>query len=319
MNMNKVSNYRALSLTAVSVLILNCSLAQANGSGALKLLPYQKSEPSFMMVESSALVPLSTAVWPLKMIHADKAHQLQQKGAGVRVCVIDSGIDEDHPALRGAVAEGMNFVDGRLSDLSDRGGHGTLISTLIAGRQTSDFVGVAPEAQLVVAKVIDKNGTTTVEILEKAVEYCMTRSQVINMSLGGNIISKNISDLLTEARRNGISVVAAAGNTGNELMFPANDDSVFAVGAINVISNAPVWSPTSYKLNYVAPGADVPVLMKNLSIEYYSGTSMAAAYVSGAEAIRIAAAKAELEVQYLSIPQNRQGRGLIDLEKTLLK
>jgi hypothetical protein len=59
--------------------------------------------------------------------------------------------------------------------------------------------------------------------------------------------------------------------------------------------------------------------MKNLSIEYYSGTSMAAAYVSGAEAIRIAAAKAELEVQYLSIPQNRQGRGLINLEKTLLK
>lgn len=289
---------------------------------SLQLLPYKKiPADKFNSITGgffeSTLLPASTSVWPLRMIKADFAHQQGYKGQGIKVCLVDSGVDKNHPALADAVEEGMNFSgEGLVDDYSDNIGHGTAMATIIAGRSTMNITGVAPESKLVIAKVFDSMGGTSVDKLAKALNYCLSRAHVINLSLGGVIDQKPIEAILAQARKSGISVVAAAGNA-SVLTYPASDASSLAIGAVDASGLIPSFSPVSMKLSYVAPGYNVPVLEKDLSISMASGTSFSTAYTSGAEAVRMSAQKRALSGRLTQDSIEKQGRGVIDLKLTL--
>ncbi len=137
-------------------------------------------------------------------------------GAGVKVAVIDTGVDYTHPALGGSmgvkVVGGYNFVNNSY-DLMDEDGHGTAVSGIIAGN-SSTFKGVAPGAQLLVYKVFS-NGTTSTQLIVEALDQAAKDgAKVVNLSLGGGFTSASLNSLGELLYSQGIELVAAIGNDG---------------------------------------------------------------------------------------------------------
>jgi subtilisin family serine protease len=137
-------------------------------------------------------------------------------GAGVKVAVIDTGVDYTHPALGGRmgvkVVGGYNFVNDS-SVLTDDDGHGTAVGGIIAGN-SSTFKGVAPGAQLLVYKVFSKGQTSTQLIVEAVDQAAKDGAKVVNLSLGGGFTSASLSSLGQLLFSQGIELVAAIGNDG---------------------------------------------------------------------------------------------------------
>lgn len=282
----------------------------------LYLLPYEIQRSQFF----SDIEVKSTDAWPLEAIKANYAHQHGYKGAGVKVCIIDSGVDVHHPALSGAIIECRNFTaEGGVANIADSGEHGTMVATTIAGRSFAGVTGVAPESELIIAKVIDKNGSTDFDKLISAVAYCRQKAQIINLSLGGYADSVKLSALLAQVKNEGVSIIAAAGNTGDQqLVFPASDNSTTAISAVNSKLMPSFFSPHSNKIEFVAPGEKIAIVGRYGEVNYANGTSFSAAIASGAEAIRISSGSRALKARYLNLPFEIQGKGLIDLEATIL-
>ncbi|NTX07520.1 S8 family serine peptidase [Myxococcus sp. CA040A] len=196
-------------------------------------------------------------------------------GAGVKVCVIDSGLDLDHPELRDAVVAARDFLDGDDAP-SDRdeerwgSGHGTHVAGIIAARpglggrggpvlDERGLMGVAPGAQLIIARVLNLEGSTHMSLVMKALEYCQAEgAKVASLSLGGSLGSLNTEEGFKAALDGGMLVVAAAGNEGQGLMsYPASDPSVLGVGALDNTDRRAVFSSYGEGLALMAPGVDV--------------------------------------------------------------
>ncbi|WP_426755818.1 S8 family serine peptidase [Myxococcus sp. Y35] len=197
-------------------------------------------------------------------------------GAGVRVCVIDSGLDLEHPELLGAVVAGRDFLedDDTPSDFSSGHGwgtgHGTHVAGIIAARpghggrgsphlEPAGLMGVAPGAELVIARVLDIHGRTHMSFVLEAVEYCAEQgAKVISLSLGGGIASKTTLEVFEAAHAQGILVVAASGNGGVQVVdYPASDPNVLAVGAVDPEDRRAAFSSGGHTLALMAPGVDV--------------------------------------------------------------
>lgn len=305
------------------------SLVDQNFAGEEKvsyqLIPYKESP---LKDHSLFASPLSNPVWPLDLIHIKQAHELPGgQGEGQSVCLVDTGVDLNHPQLKGVVLGGRNFInEANPDDISDSPSqkHGTLLATLIAGRSLSmmpaHFTSVAPRANLWIAKVFDENGRTDNAAIAKALLYCGERSKIINLSFGGPTISPMVSGILQELRDKGISVFASAGNNGPKepLLFPANQPSVVAVSSINTEGLVSRFSPMGENIGMVAPGEYLPIANATGVVSLYSGTSFTSAIASGVEAIRRSRQSKSLKFQDLGLPKNQQGRGLIDAALTAL-
>lgn len=150
----------------------------------------------------------------------------------VLVAVVDSGIDAGHPELRGRI-EGLKSFVGTPAG-RDTEGHGTVIGGEIAAALDAEGIaGVGLESRLLVAKVVGRNGNISVEAVAKAIRWAVDRgARVVNLSLGGNLYSELERSAVDYATRNGVVVVAAAGNGyGNRADYPARLPHVIGVGA----------------------------------------------------------------------------------------
>jgi len=197
-------------------------------------------------------------------------------GRGVRVCIIDSGLDLQHPELRDAVVAKRDFLDG--DDVPSDGspgawgsGHGTHVAGIVAarpgagGKGGSELVagrglmGVAPDAELVIARVLDEDGLTQMSVVLEALEYCAGQgARVASLSLGGGVASRTTLQAFRSAYEDGMLVVAASGNDGDNLVtYPASDPSVLAVGAVDAHDRRANFSSGGAELALVAPGVDV--------------------------------------------------------------
>ncbi|MET0401427.1 MAG: S8 family serine peptidase [Cystobacter sp.] len=207
-------------------------------------------------------------------------------GAGIKVCVIDSGIDPAHPELRAVYAggaDGRDFVDkddvpeDRDEEGQWGGGHGTHVAGIIAAQlgvhgrvnpnnpalSAHGMVGIAPGVRLLVARVLDTDGGGNVSDVIAAVDWCVERqANIISLSLG----SSNRSDLEEESFKRawaaGALSFAASGNGGEKatpesLVYPSAYDSVIAVGAVNDKSEHPSFSQGGPHLDLVAPGVNI--------------------------------------------------------------
>ena len=199
-------------------------------------------------------------------------------GKGVRIAVIDTGIDVKHPDLRGQAVEVRSFIS-EDSSASDR--HGTAVAGVIASvaNNRQGIVGVAPGARLLALQACTQRnaegrGSCTSFSLARALDHAITAgSDVLNLSLGGPS-DPLIARLLAKAIEQDIVVVAARGDGKPGAAFPASHPGVIAVGSV----------PAGIG-RLIAPGQDVLTLVPPDGYDYLSGSSIAAAHVSGIVAL----------------------------------
>jgi subtilisin family serine protease len=227
---------------------------------------------------TSAADPYRSLQHGLDGLEIGAAHALT-RGQGVRVAVIDSGIDPDHPDLNGAVRVRRNFAGGKQSP------HGTEVAGVIAARANNGvgIVGVAPEAELMDLRACwgDGDGAANCDgfSLAQAIDFAVSNgADVINLSLAGPDDAL-LARLLAAADGRGIDVVAAAApNNDPASRFPSSVVSVITVADAEATAGA-----GSALLR--APGTDVLTTFPGARYDYASGSSLASAHVAGVVAL----------------------------------
>jgi subtilisin family serine protease len=243
-------------------------------------------------------------------IGAPAAWQRGLTGAGVRVAVLDTGIDTDHPDLAGKVAVGEDFTG--TGGIEDGFGHGTHVASIITGTGAASggkYRGVAPDVTLAVGKVLDDTGYGTDDSVLAGMQWAAAESgaKVVNMSLGADPTDgQDPMSLAVNAlsRQYGTLFVIAAGNYGRDesVGTPGTADDALTVGSVSkqdvpsdFSSRGPRLGDGAAKPEISAPGggivaaapAGVPPLGETVGDGYQKldGTSMATPHVAGAAAI----------------------------------
>jgi subtilisin family serine protease len=240
--------------------------------------------------------------WQLASLHRIST------GKGIRIAVIDSGIEANHPDLAGQVVMNRNFVAGQ-SERDDQ--HGTGVAGVIAAKADNHvgIAGVAPDARLLGLRACwQSSGTATVcdsFSLAKAIYFAAEqKAEVINLSLSGPD-DRLLRELLKRAMADGATVVAAYDEKHPDGGFPATLPGVIAVADVAL---APSRGPV-----YIAPGRDVPTTQPGGKWFLVDGSSYAAAHVSG-----LVALMRQRRHAALPLVAERRGSGVIDACASLL-
>ncbi|MGW4966861.1 S8 family serine peptidase [Nonomuraea sp. NPDC004186] len=240
----------------------------------------------------------------VKQIGAPEAWAAGLKGAGVKVAVLDTGIDATHPDLAGRIAAAENFSSEKTAQ--DGHGHGTHVASIIAGNGAK-YRGVAPEASLLVGKVLNNYGSGLSSDIIAGMQWAVDqKARVVSMSLGGccpgpdNPLDQALNKLSADS---GALFVVAAGNDGEsrQVGAPGTAASALTVAAVDrddklasFSSRGPTAIDYSLKPDISAPGVDIVAAraagtsMGEPAEDGYttaSGTSMATPHVAGAAAL----------------------------------
>lgn len=225
------------------------------------------------------------------------------RGEGVKVAIIDTGVNGDIAELRGVVvggtdASGIGSPDGQ-TPVGEESEHGTMVASLLAGRGTGEgngVIGVAPGADLLTASVafgLDSGSSkTNDEQIAEAVRWAVDNgADVINMSLTRNTRDwpESWDDAFLHAFENDVVVVAAAGNRGSgtsEVGAPATIPGVLTVAGVDRDQNASFdASSQGITIAVSAPSEDLVGVLPDGGYVQWSGTSAAAPLVSGLVAL----------------------------------
>jgi thermitase len=241
------------------------------------------------------------------------------RGSGALVAVIDTGVDTIHPDLSGALWnnpgetgldangndkrtngidddndgyvddwQGWNFVAGT-NNPGDDNGHGTHITSIIAGRMDNNLgiTGVAPQAQVMALKALDAGGHGTYASVAEAIFYAVDHgARIINLGFGGTDSSQVLLNATNYAFDHDVLVIAAGGNTGDDTVFyPAANPDVIGVSALDGNLDPAVFSSYGDHISLSAPGVNVYGTLPGSQYGPLSGTSMSAAEVSGVTAL----------------------------------
>ena len=230
--------------------------------------------------------------WQVSRTSADVAHASGNLGTGVKVAILDTGIDYTHEDLDGNYWGGYDFVFSDNDPFDDSyNSHGTHVAGIIAAEKNGmGVVGVAPEAELYAVKVLDGAGFGKVDWIIAGIEWAVSNGvDVINMSLSGPD-RQALRDACERARSAGVLLVAAGGNSlagGGPVWYPAAYDSVIAVTATDEFDLPGFHAPRGAALELAAPGVDIFSTVAGGNYSSLSGTSQAAACVSGTAALYI--------------------------------
>lgn len=234
--------------------------------------------------------------WGVKRIGAGLIHAQGTKGTGVKVGILDTGIDLDHPDLAYDPACSVNFVEGE--SLDDGHSHGTHVAgTLAALDNDMGVVGVAPEATLCVYKVFSNSGSGDYSDIIAALERAVADGvQITNNSYGSSADpGTTVKAAFDNAYAAGLLHVAAAGNygnlwgTGENCIYPARWDAVVATAATTQSDTRASFSSTCPEVELAAPGDQIYSTMPGGGYGYKSGTSMASPHLAGTAALVLAA------------------------------
>ncbi|MCN9240625.1 S8 family serine peptidase [Streptomyces sp. RY43-2] len=241
-----------------------------------------------------------------RQVHAPEAWAAGYDGKGTKVAVLDTGVDAEHPDLKGRIGASENFTDS--PDVTDRQGHGTHTTSTVGGTGAASGGkkrGVAPGTELLVGKVLDDSGSGATSWIIAGMQWAVEQdADVVSMSLG-NPARTDCSDPMATATeelarssKNTLFVIAA-GNTGpslNSVSSPGCAPSVLTVGAVDrddstaqFSSRGPAYGSHTLKPEIAAPGVDISAAAADgrgvYAYRSMSGTSMATPHVAGAAAI----------------------------------
>ncbi len=252
------------------------------------------SDPIFMLppykVESVILAAAETIDWGLELFSIPALWK-QTQGKGIKVAVLDTGIDFQHPDLAEAILDSKDFTKSR-SGASDVQGHGTHVAGIIAARKDSrGVVGVSPMAQLLIGKVLGDNGSGSAESVTNGIRWAIEKkANIISMSLGTSVPDEGIHNAIKDAVKENIFVICAAGNSGPQLDtvdYPGAFPETIAVGAIDREKTVPRFSSRGQQVDIVAPGDNILSTYPPRNFATLSGTSMATPFVSGIVALML--------------------------------
>lgn len=288
--------------------------------------PSPTSTPTPTASVSSQVTP-----WGISRIHADQANNLSS-GSGVKVAVVDTGIDTDHPDLKDNLAGCVNFIQS-WKTCEDDNGHGTHVSGIIAAENNNlGVVGVAPQAKIYALKVLNRRGSGYLSDIIEALDWAVSNHlQVVNMSLGTTSDVASFHVAVQKVNAAGIIQVAAAGNSGpssNSVNYPAKYPEVIAVSATDSNDQVPSWSSRGPEVDLAAPGVSINSTYLKGGYKVLSGTSMAAPHVTGTVALRLFLHPYETPLQIETILEantdplpvsdpNLVGAGLVDAYKVV--
>ncbi|MCU0873962.1 MAG: S8 family peptidase [Pirellulaceae bacterium] len=231
--------------------------------------------------------------WGVAHIFADVAHASGNRGAGIKVAILDTGIDYTHEDLAGNYIGGYDFVFNDNDPYDDSYfGHGTHVAGIVAAEENGiGVIGVAPEAELLAVKVLDGGGFGTADRIIAGIEWAVLQgADVINLSIQGGH-SQGLRDACDAAYEAGVLIVAAGGNSlagGGPVRYPAAYDSVIAVTATDTADVPGYFAPVGNALELTAPGVEILSTVARGGYDYLSGTSQAAPHVTGAAALYMA-------------------------------
>lgn len=252
-----------------------------------KLLPYERIECLSMQDASQK------AGWGITAFDLPKAWQYTQ-GEGVKIAVIDSGCDLDHPDLNDNLLDGINLVK-RGTSPQDDNCHGTHVTgILVAENNDIGMVGVCPKAKVMPVKVLNSKGSgSLLDVAEGVLWAADNGADIITMSLGSPMRVQQVRKAIQYAAKKGIPTFVAAGNAGNtkEIFYPANYPETISIGAIDEHFNRAKFSNTGRNLDFMAPGVDIFSTVPDNWYATLSGTSMACPFAVGVAALMLSAVK----------------------------
>ena len=204
--------------------------------------------------------------WGLTGVHAPSVWFLT-RGEGVRVGIIDTGMDLGHPDLQAAYRGGYDFVHNDSVPEEEAEGaafaHGTRMAGIIAASDNGfGLIGAAPGVSLYVLKIFPKSGGALTSNVIRAVDWAIAQQHdVVSCSFGGETPSRLEEEAYARARRANVLVIAAVGNHASWVRYPAAYPSVVGVGAMDRTRRIASFSNTGAEVEFVAPGVDVPSTM----------------------------------------------------------
>lgn len=279
------------------------TIKRRSGSSALlkssqplePLLSALRSEPGVSYAEANlvakvALVPNDPflAVTGSKSPELERAWDLATGSPGVVVAVLDTGVDEQHPDLQNRLVPGFDFVN-NTAQLSDDNGHGTAMCGIIGaeGQNNEGVVGVAFNARVMPVKVADALGQASVADVVAGIDYAIqNNARVINLSMGAPVGSQALEDAVNRALAAGLVVVASAGNDPvHHEAYPAAYDGVISVTALGNDGKLGFDAALAEGVDVGAIGESIVTTLPGDVYGFVTGTSGAAAYVSGVAAL----------------------------------
>lgn len=241
--------------------------------------------------------PTQPVTWGIQALNIEPVWDQGFTGQGVRIGHVDTGVDDGHPALAGAVEnfaliDDYGDVDPYQNRPFDAEEHGTHTAATMAGRASGGYrVGVAPGALLQSVCVLE-GGAATSRVLN-GMDWAISKgAKILNVSLGVRGYDENFLPLTRRLRETGILPVFAVGNEGQDTSrSPGNYDEAVSVGAIDrTLATCPFSSYAQIETtrtvpDLVAPGEEIESALTQGGYQVMSGTSMAAPHISGLAAL----------------------------------
>ena len=271
----------------------NMAVLEMNGEEAFEL----QTQKSVVRVEKDYTIKGSSKIkgnsreqnsstdkeWNLDVINVNKSMQEQNTERKVKVAIIDSGVDELNDI---SVSKSINLIPGEENLLPlyyDVSGHGTSVAGIIAAEDNDEGItGINPNVELYSAKVLDWNNEAPVSRVVEGIYWAISQNvDIINMSFGMNQTSELLHKAIQDAYEKGILLIAAAGNTGDKVQYPAAYSEVVAVGSVASNGEITKDSAKGNQIEVVAPGDCVKSTAGFETTLICSGTSMAAPHVTG--------------------------------------
>ena len=307
---------RALALGALGVL-------WALGALGLRMSPLRRRSRLVvggLLVGTLAALSGCTAAWVLP--HPGVL------GEGVTVALLDTGVDLAHPDLRSNVLGGIDFVNGD-NDPSDDNGHGTGVAGLLAAAENGlGLVGTAPRVKIWSVKILSYDERGSISDLIRGLEWALRQGvQIIGMSLGTEEDNAALRDAIRAVHQAGVLLVAAAGNKGYRVLYPAAYPEVIAVASTDENDQRAWFSNMGPEVDLVAPGTNLLTTARDGEYQRVSGTSFSVPQVAGVAALVMAAGlrdagavrrRLEETAQDLGLFVQAQGRGLVDAARAVL-
>jgi subtilisin family serine protease len=230
--------------------------------------------------------PAEVLPWGVDQVDAELVWPLGNTADPVKVGIIDTGISNKHPDLLANVKGGVNTITPR-RNWNDDNGHGSHVAGIVAAIDNEiGVIGVGPAIDLYAIKVLGASGSGYLSDVIEGIQWAIAnKMQVINMSLGTSSDIQSFHDAVTAAKNAGVVVIAAAGNSGASVIFPAAYPEAIAVSATDQNNVIASWSSRGPEVDLAAPGVSIYSTYKGTGYATLSGTSMAAPHVTGSASL----------------------------------